>query len=130
MSDEVQKIQENKFMLLLYAKNNLGSYDYYHIIENANKTLVAANGGRMTRQEENEIVFSEISSLSDFCLSSEIPGDNRKPFANLNASAKKASEMSAFLEFKYSEDETVNREFPYLPTEDVEDEVVIMSNEN
>ena len=34
------------------------------------------------------------------------------------------------LEFKYSEEETIDREFPYLPAEDVEDEVIIMSNEN
>lgn len=126
LTNDEQIIPENKFMLLLYAKNSLGSYDYYRIIENANSQLKENPSTKMTRSEENDIVFSEISSLGDY--TQEVTG--KKPFANQNIASKKANEMSAMLEFKYSEEETVDREFPYLPVEDVEDEVVIVSNEN
>jgi len=33
--------------------------------------------------------------------------------------------MSAMLEFKYSEEDFINREFPYLDNVDIEDEINI-----
>jgi hypothetical protein len=33
------------------------------------------------------------------------------------------------LEFKYSEQETINREFPYLDASDVEDEIIVLQND-
>ena len=110
-------IPENTFRVLVYAKNNTMSYQYYHIIENAHRDL-----GAITQQTIKKIDFSEISSLSNYSI------DGTEPFKNKGGT--KYSEMSANLEFKYSENRTIDCEFPYLASEDIEDEVQSLNNDS
>ena len=38
-SESEREISENTFFMLLYQKNNLLSYKYHHLFENANKNI-------------------------------------------------------------------------------------------
>ena len=116
-------IPANTFKLVLYAKNNTMSYEYYHIIENPSLSNNNRKFGTIERSTAQKIEFDEISSLSNYTI------DNIQPFKNQNNGAK-YSEMSAMLTFKYSENRTIDREFPYLESENIEDEVQILNNED
>ena len=119
--DTIQIIPQNTFRLFIYAKNNVKSYDYYHLFENANKSI----DEKITYDEEYQIIFNEISSLSSYTL----PNSSKKPFENTAFGETNPRKLSAMLEFKYSEQENINREFPYLDASDVEDEIIIVQND-
>jgi hypothetical protein len=122
-SKNVQTIPENTFRLFIYSKNNVKSYEYYHLFENSSKNAIDQS---VTYDEEWLINFNEISSLSDYV----IPGTDKKPFEKHTTSiSANPRNLSAMLEFKYSEEETINREFPYLDASDVEDEITIVQND-
>ena len=122
------RLPRNKFLLTVYAKNNLASYDYYHIMENPNHYIYEhkelSSQSVIYKDETRDIDFFGMASLSDYQTST-----GKYPFRNF-AGDVKAKDMSAMLEFKYSEDEPIDREFPELATEIIEDEVILMSNEN
>lgn len=128
VKDQEMILPRNKFLLTVYAKNNLASYDYYHIMENPNHYVYewheTSAASVVYKDENRDIDFFRIDSLSDYQTTT-----GKYPFRNF-AGDVKAKDMSAMLEFKYSEDEPIDREFPELATEIVEDEVILMSNEN
>lgn len=125
-------IPESKFQLLVYVKNTLNSYQYYRIIENANHNIAE----KMYKYEDAEIKFQEISSLSDFTINGKQPFKSikelNKDLKTFNPATQVSSygQMSAMLEFKYSEENTVDREFPILASSETEDDVIFMSNED
>lgn len=119
--DSEQIISENQFRLFIYAKNNLMSYKYYHILENPNS---GSGFDRISQNEEYEIDFTKISSLANYEI------DGKHPFKNKNDDAQRFNQMSADLEFKYSEEDPIDNEFPHLDASDVEDEIVIMQNDS
>lgn len=68
--------------------------------------------------------MSDMSSrLSDMEI------DGLKPFAAVNSGAK-YNKLSAHLEFKYSEEEPINSEFPTIDSADIEDEITIVQNDS
>lgn len=120
--DRIQIIPENTFRLFIYAKNNTKSYEYYHLFENAS---VSAISNTITYNEELLIDFDEISSISTYTL----PNSDKKPFENKAFNETNPRKLSAMLEFKYSEQENINREFPYLDASDVQDEITVVQND-
>ena len=131
-AEETQVIDANQFTLMVYNKNNVKAYDFYRILQNSNlqlSSLLSDDLSSMPGLREDllaEIDFSEISSLSTYT----VPGTTIMPFAaHSSKDDPKYTEMSALLEFKYSEENTINSEFPYLDSEDIEDEVTIVTND-
>lgn len=131
-AEETQVIDANQFTLMVYNKNNVKAYDFYRILQNSNLQLSSLLSDDLTSmpglREDllSEIDFSEISSLSTYT----VPGTTIMPFAaHSSKDDPKYTEMSALLEFKYSEENTINSEFPYLDSEDIEDEVTIVTND-
>ena len=90
----------------------------------------------MYKYEDAEIKFQEISSLSDFTINGKQPFKSikelNKDLKTFNPATQVSSygQMSAMLEFKYSEENTVDREFPILASSETEDDVIFMSNED
>ena len=85
------------------ALQNYSTYNYYHMFENANKNIA----NKINVDEGYEIDFSTISSLSDYVI------NGKYPFKSIIENAP-FNKMSAMLEFKYSEQNEINREFPYI----------------
>jgi hypothetical protein len=108
---------------MIYAKNNTKSYEYYHLFENANKNL-RDNDLTVSYDEQWNIDFDQISSLSDYAISNT----SKKPFSNLCAETD-FNKLSAMLEFKYSENDVINREYPYLDNSNVGDIITVMQND-
>lgn len=115
-------INEGTFYMLLYVKNNVKSYQYYHLFENAHRGYDYT----VSSDETWSIDLAKDSrELSDI----RIDGTDKYPFRN-NNSAKKPDQLSAALEFKYSEENPINREFPNIDPVDVEDEITIVENDS
>lgn len=115
-------INEGTFYMLLYVKNNVKSYQYYHLFENAHPGYDYT----VSSDEAWSIDLAKDSrELSDI----RIDGTDKYPFRN-NNSAKKPDQLSAALEFKYSEENPINREFPNIDPIDVEDEITIVENDS
>lgn len=124
MPDQTSKrvINEGTFYMLLYVKNNVKSYQYYHLFENAHPEY----GYTVSSDEAWSIdLAKESRDLSDI----RIDGTDKYPFRNNNP-AKKPDQLSAALEFKYSEENPINREFPNIDPIDVEDEITIVENDS
>ena len=68
--------------------------------------------------------FSSISSLSTYEI------DHKLPFARHPSTETQFSKMSAMLEFKYSEENVIDREFPYLDASNVEDDIIVVENQS
>jgi len=111
-------ISEGTFFMLLYVKNNIKSYQYYHLFENVHSKY----SYKVNTDETWSIDLAKDSrELSDI----NIDGTDKYPFKS-NDSSKKPNQLSAALEFKYSEENPINREFPNIDPIDVEDEITIV----
>lgn len=130
--DSLQVIDINSIKLLVYNQNSLKSYDFYHLLQNSNAQLSAILDDQLSgapglkESMLEEIDFAEIYELSDYI----IPGTTIQPFLSVSTSGDpKYNKISALLEFKYSEENTINGEFPYLDAKDIEDNVTIVAND-
>ena len=122
--DTDRVIDANQFMMLIYVKNNAMSYEYHHLFENANANITSTIGN-ITQEQEWSIDFKDISTdLPDYA----IEGTDIHPFKKVNDG--KYNTLSAPLEFKYSEEDPINLEFPNIDPIDVEDEITIVENDS
>lgn len=127
--DEDMVIEPNNFYLLIYTKNNIRSYQYYHIFENPNSNLKAIPSAQISTYQTYAIDLSKpYVDLS--ALSVESPYHSTVyPFRAINKTDDTPpSQLSAPLEFKYSENDPIHEEFPTLDVVDVEDEITIVDN--
>lgn len=119
--DKDQVIPDQMLQLMVYKNNSLNTYKFYHIIENSNPLC---GSQYMTEDQNYRIDFEQISAASAL---SEFKIDGKKPFKDYSGLSS-YNQMSAQLEFKYSEEETINVEFPYLEENQIEDEIVSLQN--
>lgn len=117
-------IAPHTFFMLLYLKNNLQSYKYHHLFENANRNI------NYTVPQEFEWSLDLSKTSTDLSSISFIDSNGiiRYPFKSINAG--KYDKLSAGLEFKYSEEDPINREFPNIDPIDIEDEITIVENDS
>lgn len=125
VASSVRTIDPNTFYLLLYAKNTLQSYQYYHLFENANANLTSDLDKILSGEEEYAL---DLSKTTDD-LSSVQTYTGKYLFRNQSESSNYHN-MKAMSEFKYSEEDPVDREFPFIDTIDVEDEITIVENDS
>lgn len=122
VADTETVISKNTFFMLIYAKNSIKSYEYYHLFENANANI----SQKLTQDQTWSIDLANTSAdLSNLV----IDGTSIYPFNSINPGAK-YDKLSAQLEFKYSEEDPINREFPNIDPVDIEDEITIIENDS
>lgn len=121
--DSVMEIDKNQFYLLIYTKNNVRSYQYYHLFENPNTNVSAISADQLIQID----LTQEGIDLSK--ISVDLNGQTYYPLSAINPTDE-APLLSAALEFKYTENDPIMTEFPTLDQIDVEDEIVIVENDN
>lgn len=118
-------IDKDNFYLLIYVKNTVKTYQYYHIFENANKNIASNQTSVLSFYDAKSVDLSKTSAD----LSSIATDSGKYLFKSVNPGAKHSS-LSAMAEFKYSEEDPINREFPFVDPVDIEDEITIVQNES
>ena len=124
--DSDMEIKKDQFYLLIYTKNTVRSYQYYHIFENPNSnnhSIFAVSADQLAQIDlaQKGVDLSHISVDS--------VGQVYYPLSAINPNDE-ASRLSASLEFKYTENDPIMTEFPTLDKVDVEDEIVIVENDS
>lgn len=130
-ADNEQIIPSNTFYMLLYVKNNTLSYKYHHLFENANANIISDQTYVMSGDQEWGIDLAKAGAGLSSISVSTYDGESIYPFNSLPPNGK-PSQLSAPLEFKYSEEDKdyINREFPNIDPIDAEDEITIVENDS